>query len=63
LQYPPDPKVGKAGRPKGRAGRFKTRKVRSKLDLIEPMGAPKLARMARKRKRRVAPFPTFCGAI
>jgi len=38
LQYPPDPKDEKTGRPKGHAGRFETRKARSKLDLIKPMG-------------------------
>jgi hypothetical protein len=40
-----------------------TRRARSKLDLIRPVGEPKVARMARQRKRCVAPFPTFCRGI
>src|ERR1700694_1610943 len=49
----------KPGGPEGTPRRLNP-KVRSKLDLIRPFGGdPKVARMARKRKRCVRPFPTF----
>ena len=53
----------KPGGPEGAPRHLKPEKPDQSWILIKPVGDPKVARMARQRKRCVTPFPTFCEEI